>query len=111
MPSALIAADRGYLNKETVNFIVSRLACKFIGTHKRTHAYPFCFGDSKIARTHKGVVLPQKGARAVFSASREVEPTCKIYAGPNSRQTIEALVYREAVWGRLVAMLHNDQDL
>ena len=66
MTELIVAADRGYMGKETVRFIVHDLGTSFIGTHKRAHGYPFVYGSTELATKHRGMLIPEKGGRAVF---------------------------------------------
>eukprot|EP00178_Gracilaria_changii_P016681 TRINITY_DN479_c3_g1_i11.p1 TRINITY_DN479_c3_g1~~TRINITY_DN479_c3_g1_i11.p1 ORF type:complete len:1373 (+),score=138.00 TRINITY_DN479_c3_g1_i11:3191-7309(+) len=103
MTDAVFAADRGYNSQETVNFVTDRLGATGIGTHKRSLDYPFVFGEGKVRNRHKGMVVQEKGCRAVYSATR--------LAKERNGREVQALVYRESYSGRIASVYHNNRKL
>ena len=76
MTDAVFAADRGYNSTETIQLINERLGATAIGSHKRSLDYPFVFGDGPISKKHKGMIVSEKGCRAVYSATKK---TCSVW--------------------------------
>lgn len=107
MTELIVAADRGYLSNETVRFIIHDLGASFIGTHKRAHGYPFVYGSSGLATKHRGMVIPEKGGRAVFYATKMSKGRAKAYV-PGAKLT--AIAYREAVNGRVALFLTSVKE-
>lgn len=101
MPEAVFAADRGYNSKETIEFVGGTLGASLLGTHKRDLWYPYVFGDGPITARHKGVVVSEKGCRAVYNA--------RLRSGARSQiRQVEACIYRESCSGRIAALVHNN---
>ena len=102
MPDAIVAADRGYNSKETINFVSNVLSASLIGMHKRDLWFPYVFGYGPISRRHRGMVVSEKGCRAKYSA--------RLKGSACNRQirTIEACLYRERFSGRIAAKIHNN---
>ncbi|CAN8067641.1 unnamed protein product [Agarophyton chilense] len=101
MTDALFASDRGYNGKETVEYITNRIGATVTGTYKRSLDYLFFFGQGATRKRHKGVVVSESGCRAVYSAKRKTK----------TGRTVEAIVYRESVSGRIAAMYHNNDRI
>lgn len=105
MPEAIFAADRGYNSKETIEFVPDTLGATLIGTHKGDLWIPFVFGDGPITRRHRGMVVSEKGVRAVYSA------WLKKGRRSTTTRAIEACVYRESCSGRIAAFVHNNSRI
>ena len=91
MAEANFAADRGYNSKETIKFVCTTLSPTILGTHKRDLTYPYVFGSGPISRRSRGMVVPERGCRAVCIATKKWE-------GPARRvgRSLEACLYRES---------------
>ena len=100
LPNVVFAADRGYNVGETIKLVSEVLNADLIGTHKRSLDFPFVFGEGPIRRRHKGVVVPEKGCRAIFSATKQLK----------HGRRVEACVYRESFSGRIAATVNNNQE-
>ena len=61
--------DRGYWNTELIQYL-STCGFQLTGTHKRTKAYPFTFGDSRVCDEQKRV--EEKGAKSVYWARKKL---------------------------------------
>lgn len=101
MRDALIAADRGYNHKESINCINDLLGATALRTHKHSLDYQLVFGDRPVRELHKAVPISEKGCRAIYSVRRKP----KTAAG----RPIEAVVYRESYSGRLASVYHNNE--
>ena len=101
MVDSLFAADRGYNEVGTIRFLNETLAASCIGTHKRSLSFPFVFGDGAIRKRHKGMVISERGCRAVYSAVKK--------PAKRSGRAIQASVYRESFSGRIAAVYSNDE--
>ena len=101
MTDAVFAADRSYNSTETIQLINERLGATAIGTRKRSLDYPFVFGDGPISKTHKGMIVSEKGCRAVYSATKKAAASGK---------KVQALLYREGYSVTIAAMYHNDVE-
>lgn len=55
IPEVIIAADRGYINKDIISFVLHLLGAGLIGTHKRTNGFPVVYGLTGVPRTQKGL--------------------------------------------------------
>ncbi|CDF34053.1 unnamed protein product [Chondrus crispus] len=106
MADAIFAADRGYNTKETLNFVSKTLGASLLGTHKRDMTYPFVFGSGAITRRSKGMVVSEKGCRAVYVATLKSNLSVR-----RSGRELEACLYRESCSGRIAAMIHNNRRL
>ena len=102
MMDAIVAADRGYNSKETINFVSNVLGASLIGTHKRDLWFPYVFGDGPISRRHRGMVVSERGCRAIYSAR------LKGSACNRQMRAVEACLYRKRCSGRIAAMIHNN---
>lgn len=98
----LCFADRGYNSKETISFLNDKLGATALGMHKQSMDYTFVFGDSRIRKRHKGMVVARGGGRAIYSARKE--------AG-SSERVVEAAFYRQSFSGRIAAIYHNDPKM
>ena len=67
--SNIIAMDRGYWNAELIQCL-SNCGFQLIGTHKRTKAYPFTFGESRACDEQKRV--EEKGAKSLCWARKKL---------------------------------------
>lgn len=66
----LFAANRGYNEVETIQFLNENLFCTSIGTHKRFLSFPFVFGNGPIRKRHKGMVVAETGCLSLYSATK-----------------------------------------
>ena len=108
-PGLIIACDRGYITKDTIDFILHRLGADVIGTHKRTLGFPFTYGSGAVSIRHKGIKIPEQGARAVFYAKKVVRPGVSISS--SRRVSLTAIAYREAVNGRIAFLVTSLRSL
>ena len=106
LPDAIFPADRGYNSKESIEFVSGVLGASILGTHRRDMWYPYVFGDGPISRRHKGMVISEKGCRAVHTA-RLRNGTSRA----SRARAVEACVYRESCSGRVAALIHNNSSL
>ena len=104
MADAIFAADRGYNCKQSIEFVSNKLGSSCFGTHKRSLDFPFVFGEGPIRKRHKGMVVSEKGFRAIWSAKQ------KIPSG-SSRRQVQASVYRESFSGRIGAVYSNNERM
>lgn len=98
MPDTIFNSDRQYNRKRSILFVHERLQSTHLGTFKRGYENPFSFGDTPIAKHHKGMKVAERGCRALYAAR----------ASWSSRgEPIEASVYRESCGGRVASFIHN----
>lgn len=65
-----------------------------------------CFGDGPKTARHRGVLVSDKGCRAVYNA--RLRPS----AANNYRVRLaEACLYRESCLGRIAVLIHNNSSL
>ena len=91
MAEAIFAADRGYNSKQTLQFDGDVLGASIIGTHKRDLTYPYVFGSGPITKRAKGMVVSEKGCRAVYIATKKTEGSTRRVG-----RDLEACLYRES---------------
>ena len=104
MLDAIVVADRGYNSKESIAFVSNVLGASLIGTHKRDLWFPYVFGDGPISRRHRGMVVSERGCRAVYSARLKESSS-------RQERSAEACLYRESCSGRIAHMIHNNASL
>lgn len=109
-PKLIVAADRGYINNDTVAFVLRRLGAGLIGTYNRTLGFPFAYGTGSVAARHKGVQISEKGERAVLYAMRNCRATGKNVRNQNIIK-LTAIAYRDAVNGRTAFLVSSIPDL
>ena len=68
MADAIFASDRGYNEKGTIRFLCQKLNASAIRTHNRSLGITFVFGEGRISKKHKGMVIAEKGCRSMYSA-------------------------------------------
>lgn len=80
---ALFAAEGGYNAKEPIEFVSDVLCASIFGTHRRDMWYAYAFSDAPISPRQKGMVIEEKGCRAVYTA--------RLRNGTGGRQVLEPL--------------------
>ena len=106
MAEAIFDADRGYNTKQTLQFVGDVLGASIIGTQKRDLTCPYVFGSGPITKRAKGMVVSEKGCKAVYIATKKTEGTTRRVG-----RDLEACLYRKSCSGRIAAMIHNDRKL
>ena len=72
MADAIFAADRGYNCKQSIELVSNKLGSTCFGTHKRSQDFPCVFGEGPIGKRHKGMVVSEKGCRAIYSVKQKI---------------------------------------
>lgn len=103
MFDAIFPSDFGYNPRETISFVNERLGATGTSRNKRSLDYALVFGDGPITKRHKGIVVSERGCRAVYSATRT--------PSSNQGKPVQAFVYRESCSGKIAAVFHNNARL
>ena len=94
--SNIIAMDWGYWTAELIEYL-SSCGFQLIGTHKRTKAYPFTFGDSRVRNEQKHI--EEKGAKSLYWAQKKM-----------GNIAMHALAYRDGK-GNVATMFTTIRDI
>ena len=104
MADAIFATDRGYNCKQSIEFVSNKLGSTCFGNHKRSLDFPFVFGEGPIRKRHKGMVVSEKGCRAIYSDKQRIRSRY-------SRRQVQASVYRESFSGRIADVYSNNERM
>ena len=104
MADAIFATDQGYNCKQSIEFVSNKPGSTCFGTQNRSLDFGFVFSEGPIRKRYKGMVVSEKGCRAIYS------PKQKIRSG-SSRRQVQASVYRNSLLGRIAAVYSNNERM